>query len=120
MKKYLILSLGWLLALVLAGCLGSRVEKDYPAAIMVDGAVYYVSVAAPAEKVDEESVVGSITSYTDTFPGTTSVILPVSFPYPWPRWPRAWPFTMRTHGMCASPRMNPRATAQNTVCTKSI
>lgn len=68
MKKYLILSLEWLLALVLAGCLGSRVEKDYPAAIMVDGAVYYVSVAAPAEEVDEESIVGSITSYTDTFP----------------------------------------------------
>ena len=43
-------------SLVLAGCLGSRVEKDYPAAIMVDGAVYYVSVAAPAEEVDEESI----------------------------------------------------------------
>lgn len=68
MKKCLCLSLGWLLALVLAGCLGLAVEKDYPAAIMVDGAIYYVSVAVPAEEVDEDSIVGAITSYTDTFP----------------------------------------------------
>lgn len=68
MKKYLAMSLGCLLALVLAGCLGSAVEKDYPSAIMVDGAIYYVSVVAPAEEVDEDSIVGSITSYTDTFP----------------------------------------------------
>ena len=68
MKKYLILSLGWLLALVLAGCLGPMVEKDYPSAIMVDGAIYYVSVAAPAEEVAEQDIVGSITTYTDTFP----------------------------------------------------
>lgn len=68
MKKHMVAGLAWILALVLAGCLGPMVEKDYPSAIMVDGAIYYVSVAAPAEEVAEQDIVGSITSYTDSFP----------------------------------------------------
>ena len=43
------------------------VKGDYPAAIMVDGVVYYLAYAMPAE-IDESAIVGYTTSYTNEMP----------------------------------------------------
>ena len=68
---------GLLLVLLLAGVLLAAVGKmmqrdtaaDYPAAIMVDGAVYLVPVdPLPAGTVDEGEITGCVDSYTETFP----------------------------------------------------
>ena len=68
---------GLLLALLLAGVLLAALGKftqpdrtgDYPAAIMVDGTVYLVSVnPLPAGTVDEAEITGCVDSYTETFP----------------------------------------------------
>ena len=66
-----------LLVLLLAGvplaALGKMMQRDtaadYPAAIMVDGTVYLVSVnPLPAGTVDEAEITGCVDSYTETFP----------------------------------------------------
>lgn len=66
-----------LLVLLLAGVLLAALGKftrpngtgDYPAAIMVDGTVYLVSVnPLPAGTVDEAEITGCVDSYTGTFP----------------------------------------------------
>ena len=66
-----------LLVLLLAGvplaALGKMMQRDtaadYPAAIMVDGTVYLVSVnPLPAGTVDEAEITGCVDSYTGTFP----------------------------------------------------
>ena len=49
------------------------VTGDYPAAIMVDDVVYYLSYAMPAE-IDESAVVGYTTSYTDEMPQSNGEI----------------------------------------------
>lgn len=68
---------GLLLALLLAGALLAALGRstqpdgtgDYPAAIMVDGTVYLVSVnPLPAGTVDEAEITGCVDSYTETFP----------------------------------------------------
>ena len=57
-----------------AGSLGENLQRpdrtgDYPAAIMVDGTVYLVSVnPLPAGTVDEAEITGCVDSYTETFP----------------------------------------------------
>ena len=43
------------------------VKEDYPAAIMVDGVVYYLAYTMPAE-IDESAIVGYTTSYTNEMP----------------------------------------------------
>ena len=66
-----------LLVLLLAGvplaALGKMMQRDtaadYPAAIMVDGTVYLVSVnPLPAGTVDKAEITGCVDSYTGTFP----------------------------------------------------
>lgn len=66
-----------LLVLLLAGVLLAALGKftrpngtgDYPAAIMVDGTVYLVSVnPLPAGTVDKAEITGCVDSYTETFP----------------------------------------------------
>ena len=68
---------GLLLALLLAGALLAALGRstqpdgtgDYPAAIMVDGTGYLVSVnPLPAGTVDEAEITGCVDSYTETFP----------------------------------------------------
>lgn len=68
---------GLLLALLLAGALLAALGRstqpdgtgDYPAAIMVDGTVYLVSVnPLPAGTVDKAEITGCVDSYTETFP----------------------------------------------------
>ena len=68
---------GLLLALLLAGvllaALGKMMQRDtaadYPAAIMVDGTGYLVSVnPLPAGTVDKAEITGCVDSYTGTFP----------------------------------------------------
>lgn len=56
-----------MLSLLLAGCSTVGTETDYPAAIMVDGIVYYLSAAVPGE-IDESAIIGYTDSYTDVFP----------------------------------------------------
>ena len=76
-KKWKIPTRGGLLALLLAVALLAALGKftrpdrtgDYPAAIMVDGTVYLVSVnPLPAGTVDEAEITGCVDSYTETFP----------------------------------------------------
>ena len=68
---------GLLLALLLAGALLAALGRftqpggtgDYPAAIMVDGTGYLVSVnPLPAGTVDKAEITGCVDSYTGTFP----------------------------------------------------
>ena len=65
--------LALLLAVALLAALGkfTRPDRtgDYPAAIMVDGTVYLVSVnPLPAGTVDKAEITGCVDSYTETFP----------------------------------------------------
>ncbi len=75
MKKVVILALVLVLALSVTGCthgtpLASESVSsagDYPAAIMVDGAVYTKAYETAGE-VDESAVIGHTTGYTDAYP----------------------------------------------------
>ena len=76
-KKWRISPGKGLLVLLLAGVLLAALGKftqpggtgDYPAAIMVDGTVYLVSVnPLPAGTVDEAEITGCVDSYAGTFP----------------------------------------------------
>lgn len=72
-----------MLSLLLAGCSAVGTETDYPAAIMVEGTVYYLSVAVPGE-IDESAIIGYTDSYTDTFPeknGQTNFNKETGIPY---------------------------------------
>lgn len=67
------LLLALLLAVALLAALGRSTQPDgtgdYPAAIMVDGTVYLVSVnPLPAGTVDKAEITGCVDSYTETFP----------------------------------------------------
>lgn len=83
MKRYITLLLAIVCVLALAGC-GSHTEKDYPAAIMVEGTVYLKSAAAMPAEIDESAIIGYTTSYTDTYPekdGETNFNREVNMPY---------------------------------------
>ena len=83
MKRYITLLLAIVCVLALAGC-GSHTEKDYPAAIMVEGTVYLKSAAAMPAEIDESAIIGYTTSYTDTCPekdGETNFNREVNMPY---------------------------------------
>ena len=72
-----------MLCLLFTGCSSVTTETDYPAAIMVDGTVYYLSVAVPGE-IDESAVIGYTDSYTNTFPeknGQTNFNRETGMPY---------------------------------------
>ena len=69
---------------VLAGCTSSGVETDYPAAIMVHGKIYYLSVEEISGEVDESAILGYTESYTDTYPekhGETNFNRELGMPY---------------------------------------
>lgn len=76
----------WLLVLccilALSGC--AHVESDYPAAIMVEGGIYLLSVTELPGEIDESAIIGYTTSYTDTFPkkdGQTNFNRELHLPY---------------------------------------
>ena len=92
MKKWIALLLVLSFALAMAGCnkaatpeenVAVAVKADYPAAIMVDDVIYYLSAAIPAE-VDESAIIGYTTSYTDEMPqanGETNFNRELDMPY---------------------------------------
>ena len=53
---------------LLAGCVGPGAGGDYPACIMVDGAVYRSTGQVLVGEVDESAVLGQVSSYTDGVP----------------------------------------------------
>ena len=85
MKRYIALLLTMVCILALAGCgLGSHTEKDYPAAIMVEGTIYLKSASAMPAEIDESAIIGYTTSYTDTYPekdGETNFNRELNMPY---------------------------------------
>ena len=66
MRKWI----GPVLALIclMAGCSSTDVATDYPAAIMVDAQIYYLSSSTVSTEIGESAVIGYTQSYTDTFP----------------------------------------------------
>ena len=67
MKKHTTVLLLTVCIFLLAAC-GPDKETDYPAAIMVDGNIYYKSVTEVSEKIEEHAILGYTESYTETFP----------------------------------------------------
>ena len=83
MKRYISLLLAIVCVLALAGC-APHTEKDYPAAIMVEGTVYLKSATAMHAEIDESAIIGYTTSYTDTYPekdGETNFNRELNMPY---------------------------------------
>jgi len=81
MKRIIIVLL--MLSCLLAGC-GPDVATDYPAAIMVHGKIYYLSVEEIPGEVDESAILGYTESYTNTFPekhGETNFNRELGMPY---------------------------------------
>jgi hypothetical protein len=70
MKRIIVLLLSILFMLTLTGCglLGPHTETDYPAAIMAEGEIYLKSAEPMPAEIDESTIIGYTTSYTDTFP----------------------------------------------------
>lgn len=85
MKRYLALLLAIAAVLSLSGCgLGPHTEKDYPAAIMVEGNIYLKTTTIMSGNVDESAIIGHTNSYTDTFPeknGETNFSRKLNLPY---------------------------------------
>ena len=112
-KKWKIPTRGGLLALLLAVALLAALGKftrpdrtgDYPAAIMVDGTVYLVSVnPLPAGTVDEAEITGCVDSYTETFPekdGQQNFSREAALPYAPAE--GGLPCCLTARGTCASP-----------------
>jgi hypothetical protein len=67
MKKIGLLFLAIILLIGMTACSLKGVERDYPAAIMIDDVVYALSLAAISGEVDKSSTIG-YTSYKDTYP----------------------------------------------------
>ena len=83
MKRYISLLLAIVCVLALAGC-APHTEKDYPAAIMVEGTVYLKSATAMPAEINESAIIGYTTSYTDTYPekdGETNFNRELNMPY---------------------------------------
>ena len=60
------------------------VATDYPAAIMVYGEIYYLSVEEISGEVEESAILGYTESYTDTYPekhGQTNFNRELGMPY---------------------------------------
>jgi hypothetical protein len=66
MRKWVGLVLA--LMFLMAGCSNANVATDYPAAIMVDGQIYYLSSTTISTEIGESAVIGYTEFYTDTFP----------------------------------------------------
>ncbi len=81
MKRIIVMLL--ILSCLLAGC-GPDVATDYPAAIMVHGKIYYLSVEEISGEIEESEILGYTESYTDTFPekhGETNFNRELGMPY---------------------------------------
>lgn len=84
MKKIFVLLILCVFVLGIAGCGTTGGTADYPAAIMVEGTVYYKSAAAMPVEVDESTIIGYTESFTDKFPekdGETNFNRETGMPY---------------------------------------
>ena len=88
MKKIVILTASLIGIIALTGCSpnteAESAETDYPAAIMVDDAVYLLSVEPMPGEVETSAIIGYTTSYTDAFPekdGETNFNRELDMPY---------------------------------------
>lgn len=84
MKKIIALLFLVVFVLSITGCGSTTETADYPAAIMVDGAVYYKSVTAMPAEVDESAIIGYTEFFTDKFPekdGETNFNREIGMPY---------------------------------------
>lgn len=54
--------------LIFVGCGKVDAKKDYPAAVMVNGVIYYSTGESFSGEVDRSAVSGKTTSYTDEMP----------------------------------------------------
>lgn len=68
MKKLTAFVLALVLVLGMASCSLSKTEKDYAAAIMVDGEIYLYSSQPSPMEVDESAIIGYTEHYTDAWP----------------------------------------------------
>ncbi len=66
MKRLITVFLTFCCIFALTGCAIKGVETDYPAALMFEGEIYYLSMEEIS--VDANRVIGVIDSYTDAFP----------------------------------------------------
>lgn len=83
MKKIFAAILAMAMLMVLAACAAEKPAGDYPAAIMADGAVYQLAYQTVAD-VDDSTVLGHTTSYTDAWPekeGETNFSRTLGLPY---------------------------------------
>ncbi len=67
MKKLITALFSSVCIFLLATC-GPDKETDYPAAIMVDGIIYYLSVTEASEEIRDSEILGYTESYTEAFP----------------------------------------------------
>lgn len=67
MKKLITALFSTVCIFLLAAC-GPDKETDYPAAIMVDGVIYYLSVTEASEEIRDSEILGYTESYTEAFP----------------------------------------------------
>ena len=86
MRKLMSTALAAAMLLLLSACAAGKTAQpagDYPAAIMVDGAVYQMAYQT-VENVDDAAVLGHTTSYTDAWPekdGETNFSRALDLPY---------------------------------------
>mgnify|MGYP003291890290 CR=1 FL=1 len=86
MKKLVVLFLSFIFVIMLAGCgsSGPHTETDYPAAIMVEGKIYFLPATPMPAEIDESAIIGYTSSYTDTYPekdGETNFNRELNMPY---------------------------------------
>lgn len=67
MKKLITALFSTVCIFLLAAC-GPDKETDYPAAIMVDGVIYYLSVTEASEEIRDSEILGYTEFYTEAFP----------------------------------------------------
>ena len=67
MRNRMRFCLALVFVLTMAGCAATGETADYPAAIMVDDVVYYLTTEVLSEEIGQDEIIG-YTSYTDTFP----------------------------------------------------
>lgn len=84
MRKTIAIVLALICLCGIVGCTTAGSKTDYPAAIMVDGEVYYLVSESMVEEVDDRAILGHTSSYTDTFPqkdGETNFNRELEMPY---------------------------------------